>query len=70
LKDGFLYIGMSQNPDARLLMHNQGMTRSTKIRRPFVLIYREHCENIKTARIREKFLKSGFGLEFLKSVPR
>ena len=65
-KDGNLYIGISASPEKRLMEHNAGMTRSTKSRRPFVLIYKESCVSQKAAREREKLLKSGSGREFLK----
>ena len=57
---------MSENPEKRLQQHNLGMTRSTKHRRPFRIIYKERCENRINARKREKYLKSGSGREFLK----
>ena len=66
LKDGHLYIGMSKNPEKRLLEHNSGMTKSTKLRKPFKIIYKEECLSRDNARKREKYLKSGFGREFLK----
>ena len=66
-KDQHLYIGMSKSPWQRLTEHNSGMTRSTKGRRPFELIYIEQCKNAIEARKREKNLKSGSGREFLKS---
>jgi putative endonuclease len=66
LKDNNLYIGISEDPDKRLKMHNSGMTTSTKYRRPFKIIYTEVCENRLKAREREKYFKSGFGREFLK----
>jgi putative endonuclease len=71
LKDGHLYIGMSENPKKRLTEHNSGMTKSTKLRRPFIIIYEEECSNRYNARKREKYLKSGCGREFLKQfMPR
>jgi len=70
-KDGHLYIGMSKNPEKRLVEHNSGMTKSTKLRRPFKIIYKEECLSRDNARKREKYLKSGCGREFLKKfMPR
>jgi len=68
LKDGNIYIGISENPEERLKQHNLGMTHSTKPRRPFKIIYKEECGGRKDARKREKYLKSGIGREFLKSL--
>ncbi|RZL12475.1 MAG: GIY-YIG nuclease family protein [Pedobacter sp.] len=59
------YIGMSENPDKRLLQHNAGSTKSTKGYRPWELIYKEEFETLQEARSREVFLKSGIGREFL-----
>ena len=66
LKDGKLYIGISENITARLEMHNSGMTTSTKSRRPFIVIYEEKCDSRASARKKEKFFKSGCGREFIK----
>ena len=66
VKDGELYIGISQNPDKRLDSHNKGVTKSTRRRRPFVLIFRELCNSRKEAREREKYYKSRIGREKLK----
>ena len=65
-KDENLYIGMSENPERRLLDHNSGMAKSTKHRRPFEIIYKEKCADRISARKKEKYLKSGVGREFLK----
>ncbi len=67
-KDNRLYIGLSLDVDRRLKEHNAGYCRSTKSRRPFVLIYKEECFSLEVARQREKFLKSGTGREFLNKL--
>ena len=68
LKDKHLYIGMSENPERRLLDHNSGMTKSTKSRRPFKIIYKEECGDRIAARKREKYMKSGAGRKFIKQI--
>jgi len=68
LKDGHLYIGISQEPEKRLRQHNAGMTKSTKSRRPFKIIYKEKAKNRIDARRKEKYYKSGVGREFLKNI--
>jgi len=68
LKDEKLYTGISRDIEKRLKEHNSGMTKSTKLRRPFKIIYKETFENRINARKREKYLKSGIGREFLKSI--
>jgi putative endonuclease len=71
VKDGNLYIGISQDPDRRLRSHNKGVTSCTRSRRPFILIFEEACRSRKEAREKERYYKSGTGREFLKSnIPR
>lgn len=43
--DGFIYRGMSENPDSRLKNHNEGKVKSTKPHKPFSTIYVESCNN-------------------------
>jgi putative endonuclease len=66
--DGRIYVGMSEDAFARLNQHNSGKTKSTKGYRPWRIIYSEEFSNRIEARKREKYLKSGIGKEFLKSV--
>ena len=54
--------------DKRLKEHNIGKCSSTKGKGPWKLIYKEQAKDIKQARTREKFLKSGIGREFIKSI--
>ncbi|MBI4058617.1 GIY-YIG nuclease family protein [Candidatus Microgenomates bacterium] len=64
--DNGLYIGFTTNLKNRLIDHSKGKVTSTKIRIPFKLIHYEYFINIKDAKAREKFLKSGFGRRQLK----
>ena len=57
-KDNKLYIGLTTDLKKRIIEHNQGFTRSTKHRRPLVLIYYEAYSSLKDAEIREKRLKN------------
>jgi len=68
LKDGNLYIGISENLEKRLKQHNSGMTKSNRSRRPFEIIYKKGHKNRIEARMNEKYLKSGVGREFLKNI--
>jgi putative endonuclease len=71
VRDNNLYIGISQNPEKRVEIHNKGKTESTRNRRPFVLVYKESCNSFNEAREKEKFYKSGCGREVLKKlIPR
>ena len=67
-QDGRIYVGMCNNVDTRVKQHNAGVTRSTKGYRPWVLIYQEVAADRVKAREREKYLKSGIGKEFLRSL--
>ncbi|MBI3331992.1 GIY-YIG nuclease family protein [Candidatus Peregrinibacteria bacterium] len=61
------YVGMSANPDQRLIEHNNGEVRSTARLRPWI-IYQEEHENRLVARVREKYLKSAAGRRFRKCL--
>jgi putative endonuclease len=65
LMHNFIYVGMTENLDERLVRHNKGYVRSTKRFAPFRLIYSEICESGQQARDREKYLKSTTGKRFL-----
>jgi len=66
LKDKKLYIGYTADLKSRLIEHKKGDVATTKNRRPLVLIYYEAYRSKKDAKIREKFLKTGQGREFIK----
>ena len=61
LKDNGYYIGICKDLGNRIKTHNQGGTKSTKTRRPFVLLYKEEYADYGTAREREKLIKSWHG---------
>ncbi len=68
IKHKRIYVGMSRNPEKRLLEHNAGQVFSTKGFRPWVMIFVEDAGNSRiNARAREKYWKSGCGKEFLKT---
>lgn len=56
-KDSNLYIGSTNDLKKRLSMHNDGKVFSTKLRRPFELIYYEAYRAESDARKRESNLK-------------
>lgn len=57
-KDNKHYIGITHDIGKRLKQHNWGKVRSTKPRRPLVLIHQEKFLTKKDAIKREKYLKS------------
>lgn len=64
----YIYVGMTGDLQRRMKEHNNGENRSTKAYKPFVIIYTETFETRVEARKKEKYLKSGIGKEFLKSL--
>jgi putative endonuclease len=63
-----IYVGMALSAEKRLKEHNNGKNRYTKGLRPWELFKIEYFPDWQQARVREKFLKSGAGKEFLKSL--
>ncbi|MEO9872302.1 GIY-YIG nuclease family protein [Ekhidna sp.] len=63
-----MYVGLSNNLKRRLEGHNGGKNKTTRPYRPFVLIHSESFETRTEAREREKYLKSGIGKDFLRSL--
>jgi putative endonuclease len=64
----YIYVGLTDNPDRRIKEHNNKKESTTRPYVPFdVVTIEEHETRIK-AREREKYLKSGFGKEYLKSL--
>ncbi len=70
LAKNYIYVGMSNDFERRISEHNSGQNRSTKAYKPFVLIYKEEFVTRVDARKKEKYLKSGVGKEFLKSITK
>ena len=62
------YTGMTNNIERRLKEHNNLRSKSTKAFAPWILIYQEEFETRAEARKKEKYLKSGNGREFLKTL--
>ncbi|MFH1821767.1 MAG: GIY-YIG nuclease family protein [Methanobacteriota archaeon] len=58
LKDDNFYTGHTSDLKGRLARHNRGEVRSTKARRPFVMIYWEPLRSRSEAMKRERKIKS------------
>ncbi|RYF86209.1 MAG: GIY-YIG nuclease family protein [Chitinophagaceae bacterium] len=63
-----IYVGIAKDADRRLKDHNAGKNRYTKGLMPWVTLYRVLQPDWEAARKREKYLKSGVGKEFLRSL--
>lgn len=70
LKRNYIYVGQTNNVAKRFKQHNDGHEKTTQPYRPFKLIYTEEFNDRITPRVREKYLKSGVGKEFLKNLDR
>ena len=68
LTRNYIYVGLSNNYERRFKEHNEGYERTTKLYRPFELILVEEFPTRPDARKREKFLKSGVGKSYLRSL--
>ncbi|CAN5265437.1 hypothetical protein BH09BAC1_BH09BAC1_17650 [soil metagenome] len=68
IERNYIYVGLTSDLEARIERHNNGYEKTTSPYCPFKLIYFEEVEDRPTARMREKYLKSGVGKEFLKSL--
>ncbi len=68
LSRNYIYVGLTDNLERRFDEHQEGKNKSTKAYRPFKLIHSEIHDTRIAAREKEKYLKSGVGKEFLKSL--
>ena len=66
--DGRIYVGMTNNLSRRVAEHKRGKTKSTKNREKFKVICIETYLDRLKAHTREKYWKSGYGKERLKSA--
>ncbi|HEY4515254.1 MAG TPA: GIY-YIG nuclease family protein [Candidatus Paceibacterota bacterium] len=67
-EDNRIYVRMTNSLARRVKEHNSGYVFSTKGYLPWKLLYVEEVKTRQEARNREKYLKSGIGKEFLKSI--
>ena len=64
----YIYVGLTNDLQRRVQEHNKGYNRTTKPYRPFTLLFSEQFPSRSAARVKEKYLKSGSGKKFLKSL--
>ncbi|MEW6506926.1 MAG: GIY-YIG nuclease family protein [Bacteroidota bacterium] len=65
--DKKFYEGFTQNLKNRIEEHNSGKVKSTKSRRPLIVIYYEVCYDKLDAVHREKYLKSAYGKRYIQN---
>jgi putative endonuclease len=68
IESNYIYVGLTQDLEARLKRHNNGYEKTTKPYRPFSLLFTEECPDRTSARKREKYWKSGTGKEQLRKL--
>jgi len=68
LKRNYIYVGMTKDLNVRIKRHDRGYERTTKPYRPFKLIYEEEFPTRQEARQKEKYLKSGIGKKYFRTL--
>ena len=67
-KSGVWYVGLSSDPQNRLIQHNLGKSKFTSGHIPWKLLYTEKAGDLKKARAMEKYYKSAAGKRKLKKI--
>ncbi len=57
LKDSSYYVGISENPNKRLLEHNSGKLKRTSKNKPHQIVFKKEYLNYELARKHEIWLK-------------
>lgn len=61
-----IYKGYTTDLGLRLVRHNKGLVSSTKMHRPWKIVFYSVFENKKKAKDFERYLKSGSGIAFMR----
>ena len=64
----YIYVGLTNDVNRRVNQHNNKRERITRAYAPFEIMLIEEYDSRAEARKREKYLKSGFGKEYLKNL--
>jgi len=67
-ENGKRYVGITNDLSRRLKEHRASRSKGSQVLGDFVLLYTEEYLNYKSARQREKFLKSGQGRQWLNEL--
>jgi putative endonuclease len=65
-KNGKRYVGITNDLTRRLKEHRSKTSKGSQVLGEFIILHTEKYADYKLARKREKFLKSGQGLKWLK----
>ena len=68
LKNNRFYTGSTNNLERRLLEHNSGKSKYTRLTKPFKLLHFEKFNSRKEAVNRERYLKTGKGWGEFKKI--
>ena len=68
VRDDWIYVGYTTDFKKRITRHNLGHVTSTKIHRPFRMLFLEIYINKADAKRREKYLKTTKGKQTLKTM--
>jgi len=60
------YVGISNDIVRRLEEHNRGYSLYTNRYKPWIVIYKEKCENRIIARAKERYFKSSSGRRWMR----
>ena len=66
LINGKHYVGMTEDLGNRLKEHNSGKSKFTSAFLPWEIIYIEETKDFKEGRVREKYLKTAGGKNFMR----
>jgi putative endonuclease len=67
---GRRYVGQTDNLEKRLATHNAGMSKWTSRGKDWRIVHTEEFSTRREALVRERWLKSGIGREFLEEKLR
>ena len=70
MKDKLFYIGYTTKLEQRIINHSKGFTKSTKGRRPLILVFCEYYLSKEDAKRREKYFKTTAGKKALNLMLR
>ena len=69
-KDGSYYIGSTQDLDARVKRHNQGRSKYTRSKRPWILVYSETYPKRAEALLWKRIIKNRKSRSYINKLVR